>query len=115
MIGPAHPARFLAVTHEDRALFMVLFNIPPAHQAVITAGRKDDLPEMQAIAHFRRAIHQQHRRRPDAEERAARALYEHWVAENIEDDWAGWEMLGDKETWRSRAKAAIAAQFEGAA
>jgi len=45
----------------------------------------------------------------ETREAMARALYEHWVAENIEDDWAGWERLGDKETWLSRADAALAA------
>ena len=42
-------------------------------------------------------------------ERVARGLYEHWIAENLEDDWAGWERLGDKATWFSRADAVIAA------
>ena len=42
-------------------------------------------------------------------ERVARALYEHWVAENFNEEWASWDRLGDKETWRDRARAAIAA------
>lgn len=46
---------------------------------------------------------------PVGEDEVGRALYEQWVAENSEDDWVGWNHLPDKETWRARARAAIAA------
>ena len=60
-----------------------------------------------AIAHGRRLAHAAPK--VAGVEEAARALYEHWIAENIEDDWMGWERLPGKETWRSRARAALSA------
>ena len=41
-------------------------------------------------------------------ERMARALYEDWVNEDFANEYAGWELLGDKSTWLSRAQAALA-------
>lgn len=46
----------------------------------------------------------------DAEiERAAKALFEDWVAEDCNEEYCSWEQLPDKETWRRRARAALAA------
>lgn len=42
-------------------------------------------------------------------DRAARALYEQWTEESLEDDWIAWERLPDKETWRDRARAVFKA------
>jgi hypothetical protein len=41
-------------------------------------------------------------------ERVAKALYEHWVAEDFANEYAPWEHLADKATWLERADAVVA-------
>jgi hypothetical protein len=41
-------------------------------------------------------------------EAIARALYEHWVAEDFGNDYCDWARLPDKQTWLERADAVLA-------
>jgi hypothetical protein len=44
-------------------------------------------------------------------ERMAKALYEHWAAEDFANEYCSWEQLGDKATWLSRAEAGLKSMF----
>ncbi|MDB5707836.1 MAG: hypothetical protein JWN66_4952 [Sphingomonas bacterium] len=46
-------------------------------------------------------------------EEIARALYEHWVAEDFDNEYAPWELLGDKATWLARAEAILSIRGVG--
>ncbi len=76
---------------------------------VVRAKLKDNAADYAGFVEVNLADFDPAQIRRDAVERVARALYEHWVSESVEDDWVGWERLRDKETWRGRALAAIAA------
>lgn len=45
-------------------------------------------------------------------ERIAKALYEHWIAEDFANDYAPWDKLQDKATWIARAEVVLAAMHE---
>jgi hypothetical protein len=47
----------------------------------------------------------------EAIERAAKALYADWVAEDFNEEYCAWEQLPDKETWCRRARAALGEQI----
>ena len=48
--------------------------------------------------------------RLDDVERVASGLYDHWRhEEDVLNEYCEWRLLADKETWRGRARAAIAA------
>jgi hypothetical protein len=46
-------------------------------------------------------------------DRIAKALYDHWVAEDFGNEYCSWELLGDKTTWRERADAVLQAMRSG--
>lgn len=39
----------------------------------------------------------------DLLDRAAKALYDHWVEEDFANEYVSWKLLPDKQTWRERA------------
>jgi hypothetical protein len=43
----------------------------------------------------------------DEVDRAAKGLFEDWVAEDFNEEYCSWEQLPDKVTWRRRARAAL--------
>jgi len=43
----------------------------------------------------------------------ARALYEHWIAEDFANEYCGWAALGDQDTWLARADAILALTVGG--
>jgi hypothetical protein len=76
----------------------------------ILRGKRNASKEVETFAAYRRSLIEP---TPERVERVARALYQDWVNEHIGlAEFSGWDQLADKDTWRGRARAAIAAMGE---
>jgi hypothetical protein len=69
---------------------------------IIALGRSGAVPDRVTAAKVLEAL-------AGEREAIARALYEHWVAEDFSNEYLSWDLLPGKDTWLDRAVAVIGA------